>query len=188
MGRQRPLDLHRAQHRLLRAGERREERVPLRIHLAATQAGDGRPHQPPVLGQHLRVPIPQSLDQPRRPLDIGEHEGDRPARKPAHPTVPQPSAGRSRPSPAHTAGTTPAGHFQAPGATIEPPPNATSSLGQADGKRPACQPAAVAPADAAGLRQSRPRAAIGNLAPIVAYGRGAGDDAGPQLIAEIGSP
>jgi hypothetical protein len=96
MSRQRPLDLQRAQHGLLRTSERREERISLGIHLRATLPGDGRADQPPVLGQDLRVPLTQCLDQARRPLDVGEHEGDRPARKPAHPAVPQPIPGRSR--------------------------------------------------------------------------------------------
>jgi hypothetical protein len=96
MGRQRPLDLQRAQHGLLRTGEHREEPISLGIHLTASLAGDGRPDQPPVLGQDLRIPPPQYLDQARRPLDVGEQESDRPARKPAHHAVPQPIPGRSR--------------------------------------------------------------------------------------------
>ena len=126
--------------------------------------GDRRADQPPVLSQHRPILLPQRLDQPRRPLNIGEQERHRPARKPAHPAAPQPTGGRprhrhqpgrgrparpppapdtpgSRPSPRRPAGPPPAGHFQAPGATIEPSPRqATSSLGPADRTRPACRP------------------------------------------------
>ena len=46
-----------------------------------------------------------------------------------------------RPSPRRAARTTPTGHFQAPGATIDPSPRqAAFSLGHTDGKRPARQP------------------------------------------------
>jgi hypothetical protein len=96
MGRQCPLDLQRAQHRLLGAAERGKERVPLGIDLMPGMGGDSRPDQPPVLTQHLRIPVPQHPDQPRRPLDIGEQERHRPARQPAHlATPPQAAPGGS---------------------------------------------------------------------------------------------
>src|SRR5262249_46323255 len=41
----------------------------------------------------LRVAVTQRLDQSGRPLDIGEQERDRPARKPAHSAAPPPTAG-----------------------------------------------------------------------------------------------
>jgi hypothetical protein len=81
---QRPLHRQRAQNGLLRAPERDEERVALRVDLVASVAGDGRADQPPVVGQHLRVPLPQRLDQPGRALDVTEQEGDRAARKVSH--------------------------------------------------------------------------------------------------------
>ena len=34
-----------------------------------------------VLGEHVRVPVAQLLEQPRRPLDVGEEERHRPGRK-----------------------------------------------------------------------------------------------------------
>ena len=58
MARQCPLDLKRAQHSLLHASERDEKRIPLRIHLMATLAGNGGADQAPVLGQDLRVMLP----------------------------------------------------------------------------------------------------------------------------------
>src|SRR6516225_2262407 len=84
MARQGPLDLKRAQHSLLRASERNEKRVPLRVHLMATLVRDGGADQLPVLSQDPRVAFPQRLDQPRRTFDVAEQEGDYPTRKPAH--------------------------------------------------------------------------------------------------------
>ena len=104
---QRPLDLQRAQHRLPRAAERGEERVPLGVHLMPVMGGDRRPHQPPVPGQHLRIPLPQRLDQPGRPLDVGEHERDHPARKRTRPPRRGARAGSSR-APGTTIGSSPA--------------------------------------------------------------------------------
>ena len=40
-------------------------------------AGPRRPHDAPVLFQHPRVRRPQSAEQARRALDVGEYEGDR---------------------------------------------------------------------------------------------------------------
>src|SRR5262249_49316281 len=84
MARQRSLDLQRAQHCLLRAGERHEKRIPLGVHLMAALDGDRGADQSPVLGQNLRGALPQRLYQPRRTLDVREQERDRPTRKPAH--------------------------------------------------------------------------------------------------------
>src|SRR6516225_4089394 len=64
----------------------------------AVLGGDRRADQPPVVGQHLRIPLPQRLDQPRRPLNIGKQERDRPARKPTHARPPQPLPGTHQPS------------------------------------------------------------------------------------------
>jgi hypothetical protein len=41
--------------------------------------------QPLLLIEHLRVPLAELLQQPRRPLDVREEKGDRPARKLDHP-------------------------------------------------------------------------------------------------------
>ena len=56
MAAQCPLYRQRAQDGLLRAGERDEERVALRIDLVARVADDGRADQTPVIGQNLHVP------------------------------------------------------------------------------------------------------------------------------------
>ena len=60
------LHIQRAQHRLPRGAEHGKERIPLSVHLTAATGGDGRANQPPVLGQHPRIPLPQCLDQTRR--------------------------------------------------------------------------------------------------------------------------
>ena len=108
-----------------------------------------------MLGQHLRIPLPQRLDQARRPLDIAEQERDRPARKPAHPAAPQPivaqpdsttqpsraattsarDAPGSRPSPRRAARTTPAGPSRHPEPRSNPSrAKSPPSLGQTDGE------------------------------------------------------
>jgi hypothetical protein len=56
--RQCPLDLKRAQHSLLRASERNEKSIPLRVHFVATLVGNGGAYQSPVLGQNLRIALP----------------------------------------------------------------------------------------------------------------------------------
>ncbi len=64
VGGERALHLERAQHSLSGLAERGEERVALGVDLVPAMTGDGRADQPPVLGQHLPVPVPQRLDQP----------------------------------------------------------------------------------------------------------------------------
>jgi hypothetical protein len=62
-----------------RIGEGDEERVALRVHLYAVVALEHRPHHPTVLGERVRVVRrTQSMQKPRRTLDIGEQERDRP--------------------------------------------------------------------------------------------------------------
>ena len=109
---QRTLHVQRAQHRLRRAAERDEEPIPLHVHLMTAMRGDGRADQPPVLGQDLRIPVPQRLDQPRRALDVAEQERDQPTREPAHPPPPPPAVSRPRQQ---------ARLVQAPGSAIGPP-------------------------------------------------------------------
>ena len=46
--------------------------------------GKGRPEQTLVLGEHQRVALTELLEQLRRPLDVGEEEGDRAARQVSH--------------------------------------------------------------------------------------------------------
>ena len=63
--------------RTRRRRERDEECVPLRVHLHAAVRGERLSKHVPVLRQNLRVPVgAQLVQQPRRPLDVGEQEGD----------------------------------------------------------------------------------------------------------------
>jgi hypothetical protein len=69
------LHLQHRRHAGPRRGEHREERIPLRIHLAAVVRGQRRPDQRMMPGQHLRViVVPQPPEQRRRALDVGEQE------------------------------------------------------------------------------------------------------------------
>ena len=62
-------------HARPRRGEHREERIPLRVHLAAVVRGQRRPDQRVMPGQHLRVNVvPQPPEQRRRALNVGEQE------------------------------------------------------------------------------------------------------------------
>ena len=81
---QRPPHLQRAQDGLLGARERHEEGIALGVNLVAGLTGDGRADQAPVIGQNLRVALPQRLHQAGRALDVAEQEGDCPARKFGH--------------------------------------------------------------------------------------------------------
>ena len=86
MARERPLRLHRCEHGFVCAPERVEERVALRVDLVTAVLGEGHADQPLVLGEHLRVALPQPSDKPGGALDVREHERDRTARKLAHRT------------------------------------------------------------------------------------------------------
>jgi len=56
------LNLQHRRHAPPWRGEHREERIPLRIDLAAVVRGQRRPDQRVMPGQHLRVnPVPQPL-------------------------------------------------------------------------------------------------------------------------------
>ncbi len=59
--------------------ERVEERVALRIELPPAPGTERVAHDPPVIGECLRVPVAQPLEELRRALDVGEHERDRSA-------------------------------------------------------------------------------------------------------------
>ena len=59
-----------------RIGEDDEEAVALRVDLDAAVSKEGRPKQPAMVGQHLRVPVAERTQQPSRPFDVGEEERD----------------------------------------------------------------------------------------------------------------
>jgi hypothetical protein len=57
MALQGPLHRQYRRHALPRRGEHHEERIPLRVHLAAVVRGQRRPDQRMMTGQHLRVTV-----------------------------------------------------------------------------------------------------------------------------------
>jgi hypothetical protein len=67
--------------RILRTRKGGEERIALRVDLTPTVLSERPPQNPPVLGKHLTVALPQLLQQARRALDIREQEGDSASRK-----------------------------------------------------------------------------------------------------------
>ena len=58
-----------------RTGERNEERITLRVDLDALVLGKRRPEPPPMLVQCLPVVVAELVQQSRRALDVGEHQG-----------------------------------------------------------------------------------------------------------------
>jgi hypothetical protein len=81
MAGERPLRIDRGGYGIARAGERDEERVALRVHLAAAVRGEGCPQQAAVLGEQVTVGVTRLLQQVRGPLDVREEEGDRAGRQ-----------------------------------------------------------------------------------------------------------
>ena len=73
---ERALSFDRCPHGVLRAREREEERVALRVDLAARRRLEGAAQEPPLVGQHLPVVVAELLQQARRALDVGEQERD----------------------------------------------------------------------------------------------------------------
>src|SRR2546423_14095427 len=70
--------------RIGRAREGHEEGVALRVDLDTSVALKRLTQQPPVLGEDARVTVTKLGEQPRRALDVGDEEGDRPAGQVAH--------------------------------------------------------------------------------------------------------
>jgi hypothetical protein len=60
------LHLQHRRHAPPRRGEHREERIPLRIDLAAAVGGQRRPDQRMMAGQHLRVIVVSQSSEQRR--------------------------------------------------------------------------------------------------------------------------
>ena len=62
-----------------RSGALEDEVQPIasRAPLERTMSRERLADQPVVIGQHRRIAVAQDLEQPRRALDVGEHEGDR---------------------------------------------------------------------------------------------------------------
>jgi hypothetical protein len=74
--RERALGLRGRRRCVHRARESDEERVALRIDLDAAVAGEGSAQDAAMLRQHLGIVLAELVQQPGRPLDIREEEGD----------------------------------------------------------------------------------------------------------------
>ena len=70
--------------RVGRLGKGDEERIPLGIHLDAAVARERLAQHPAVLGEDVRVIIPELLQQPRRSFHVRKQEGDCPGRQVGH--------------------------------------------------------------------------------------------------------
>jgi hypothetical protein len=71
------LGLERAGDRIFRTRKDDEERVALRIDLAAVRCREGFAQESVMLEQHRGVRVAQAFQQGRRALDVGEDEGQR---------------------------------------------------------------------------------------------------------------
>jgi len=63
--------------RLVSASECKEAGIALRVDLDAAVAAKRSAECPPVFGKRLAIALAVLLQQPRRPLDVGEEKGDR---------------------------------------------------------------------------------------------------------------
>ncbi len=82
--RDRELALDSRQECISRTREGDEEGVALGIDLVASVRFECRAQQALVLLEHAAVALPQQLDEPCRPFDVGEEEGDGSARQVGH--------------------------------------------------------------------------------------------------------
>jgi hypothetical protein len=73
---ERTLRCHRRAHPVTRPRERDEECVALRVDLVTAELFNRRAKQPGVCGKNLVVPVPELLQQSRRPFDVTEEKGD----------------------------------------------------------------------------------------------------------------
>ena len=67
-----------------RTRERDEERVPLRVHLDPAVPRKGLAQHAAVLREHVRIALPQFVQETGRTLDVREQQRDSPARKLRH--------------------------------------------------------------------------------------------------------
>jgi hypothetical protein len=77
-----PVDSRGKRIRGLREGD--EERVSLRVDLDATVPAEALTQRLSMLAKHIRVCITELAQQPRRPLDVREEEGDGPGGQLGH--------------------------------------------------------------------------------------------------------
>jgi hypothetical protein len=78
------LPLLRRRERLRRIREGNEEAIALRIDLDASVSLEALSEQTPVIRQSLGVSVAERLQEARRPLDVGEEEGNAARRKFGH--------------------------------------------------------------------------------------------------------
>jgi hypothetical protein len=69
---------------IVRALERNEERVALRVDLDAVVAPERLPQQPTMVRQDVDVAVTELLEESRRALDVGEEQRDGSGRQLAH--------------------------------------------------------------------------------------------------------
>ena len=74
--------------RIFRTTEGDEEGIALAVQLLTAPLPKRGPQQPVVIGKQRPVAAAQFLQQPSRPLDVREEEGDRPTRQLRHPGLP----------------------------------------------------------------------------------------------------
>jgi hypothetical protein len=69
------------------SGESDEKGIALRVDLDPAVLSESASQDAPVLGEDVRVPLPELVEQPRRALDVREEEGDGPGRQLGHARV-----------------------------------------------------------------------------------------------------
>ena len=94
----RALRLDRGRDRVARAREGEEERVALRVDLDAAAVAERLAHEPPVVGEHVAVPVAEPLHQRGGALDVAEDEGDGAGRERRHRPARYPVDASAKPS------------------------------------------------------------------------------------------
>ena len=80
LGRQHRLRGSRRRNRIARTLKGGEVLIGTAVDLMAASLRDGRPDQPPQLMEHRAIAVSELLQEPRRPLDVREEQGDGPGR------------------------------------------------------------------------------------------------------------
>ena len=78
----RALEVDGRRDRVAGAGEDEERAVPGPVHLVPVPTARRLPHQLPQARADRPVPVSERVQEPRRALDVGEEERDRPDRQP----------------------------------------------------------------------------------------------------------
>jgi hypothetical protein len=85
-----PLRRYGGKQGISRPRKGREHGIPLSVHHLTLAFLDGGTEQAVVSCESFGITLTQALEQPRRALDIGEEEGDRPGRQGSHGSLRQP--------------------------------------------------------------------------------------------------